>query len=61
MMRDNKTEAILETDKIQLLKYRADKARDKKLGKLELDVREMKYKINMLSELVRNLGQQKDD
>jgi len=55
MIRDRHSNAILETDVLELQKYRREKNRDKELAQLRRDVACIKECINNLRETINKI------
>lgn len=55
MIRDRHSNAILETDVLELQKYRREKNRDKELAQLRRDVAYIKECINNLRETINKI------
>jgi hypothetical protein len=55
MIRDNYSKALVETDIIELQKYRKDKQRDKDLAKMKKDINDIKSCINRLNDILNRL------
>lgn len=55
MIRDRHSNAILETDTLELQKYRREKNRDRELAQLKRDVAVIKECINSLRETINKI------
>lgn len=55
MIRDTYSNAILETDYVELQKYRREKNRDKELAQLKRDVASIKECINSLRDTISKI------
>lgn len=55
MIRDSHSNALLETDKNNLLKYRKEKKREQEFQQLKDDVQTLRFCINTLKERVNRI------
>lgn len=55
MIRDSHSNALLETDKNNLLKYRKEKKREQEFQQLKDDVQTLRFCINTLKEKVNRI------
>jgi hypothetical protein len=55
MIRDNHSNALLETDVLELQKYRKEKTRDRDLVQMKKDILCIKESINNLTEIINRI------
>jgi hypothetical protein len=55
MIRDNHSNALLETDVLELQKYRKEKTRDRDLAQMKKDIMCIKESINNLTEIINRI------
>lgn len=55
IVRDTYSKALLETDVVELQKYRNDKRKDKEMNQLKKEIESLKMCINNLKETVKKL------
>jgi hypothetical protein len=55
MIRDKHSKALIETDIIELKKYRNERERDRDLLELKKDVKDLKECINSLVEVIKKI------
>jgi hypothetical protein len=55
MIRDSYSKALIETDFMELQKYRREKFRDKELAQVKEDIQCMKESINNLIEIINRI------
>ena len=55
MIRDAYSKALVETDFLELQKYRREKIRDKELSKLKEDIQSIKESINSLTTVINRI------